>query len=65
MAVWGPYVWADGTHPRSDGVTWNCADCDPDGTHPSAQDAEKLGRMTLGFFTTDLTTRTWFDATSR
>ena len=63
--AWGPYTWADGTHPRSDGLTWNCGDFEPDGTHPSAQGAEKLGRMMLGFFTANPTTRTWFDATSR
>jgi hypothetical protein len=62
--AWGPYTWADGTHPRSDGLTWNCADFSGDGTHPSSPGAKKLGRMLLSFFTTNPTTRTWFDPTS-
>lgn len=63
--AWGPYTWADGTHPRSDGLTWSCADFQRDGTHPSAQGTEKVGRMLLRFFTTDSTARTWFDTPSR
>ena len=63
--AWGPYTWADGTRARADGLTWSCADFAPDGTHPSLQGVEKLGRMLLDFFTTDPTTRTWFNAASR
>jgi hypothetical protein len=55
--AWGPYTWADGTHPRSDGLSWSCTDFRPDGTHPSPQGAEKVGRLLLNFFTTDPTTR--------
>jgi hypothetical protein len=59
---WGPYLWANGTHPRSDGLEWLCSDFGSDGTHPSSQGAEKVAGLLLHFFTTDPTTKTWFDA---
>jgi len=58
--AWGPYTWADGTTPRPDGLIWTCSDFEPDGTHPSAQGADKIGSMLLHFFTTNRTTRSWF-----
>ena len=58
--AWGPYTWADGTTPRPDGLTWSCSDFAPDGTHPSAQGADKVGAALLRFFTTNKTARTWF-----
>ena len=61
--AWGPYLWADGTRPRRDGLEWTCSDFGPDGTHPSAQGAEQVARLLLRFFAHSPTTRTWFDAT--
>ncbi len=59
--AWGPYLWADGTTPRSDGLTWNCpVDYLNDGTHPSIIGRQKVATLLLQFFSTDSTTVPWF-----
>lgn len=59
--AWGPYMWANGLTPRSDGLTWVCSDFQSDGTHPSMPQGQmKVGNMLLDFFSTDQTTKTWF-----
>jgi hypothetical protein len=61
--AWGPYLWANGLIPRSDGLTWICSDFQSDGTHPSIPQGQmKVGNMLLSFFKSDLTTRQWFTA---
>jgi uncharacterized protein (TIGR03437 family) len=60
--AWGPYLWADGTTPRNDGLSWACADLQSDGTHPSAAGQMKVARMLLDFFKSDTTARPWFVA---
>jgi hypothetical protein len=60
--AWGPYVWADGVTPRTDGLAWTCADLQSDGTHPSASGQMKVARMLLDFFKSDTTARPWFVA---
>lgn len=57
---WGPYLWADGTSVRYDGLSWGCADFTDDGTHPSEAGRAKVARMLLDFFKGDSTTRPWF-----
>ncbi len=58
---WGIYQWADGTNPRSDGLTWVCPDdYDPDGNHPSTIGRQKVAGLLMDFFTTDETTTPWF-----
>ncbi len=58
---WGVYLWADGTIPRSDGLTWICPDdYQNDGTHPSPNGSQKVAKMLLQFFKTDSTTFSWF-----
>jgi hypothetical protein len=57
---WGPYLWADGTNPRSDGFVWLCSDLKTDFTHPSATGSQKVAEQLLAFFKTDTTARSWF-----
>ena len=47
---WGPYFWASGATPRSDGLTWLPADFDGDGTHPSASGIRKVVDMMVPFY---------------
>ncbi len=47
--AWGPYLWADGERPRSDGLTWECRDMRGDGVHPSRRGQEKVGEMLITF----------------
>ena len=58
--AWGPYLWADGLTPRSDGMTWECADFANDGTHPSTAGANKVADSLLAFFRWDATTAPWY-----
>ncbi len=59
--AWGPYMWANGLKPRSDGLTWQCSDFQSDGTHPSIPQGQlKVGSMLLSFFKSEPTTTPWF-----
>jgi hypothetical protein len=57
---WGPYLWADGLTPRSDGLTWACDEFADDGTHPGDPARDKVAAMLLDFFRTDETATVWF-----
>lgn len=57
---WGPYTWADGLVPRSDGLVWECADLAADGTHPSSQGAGKVADMMLDFVHTHPLAASWY-----
>jgi Bacterial Ig-like domain (group 3) len=57
---WGPYMWADGVIPRSDGLTWLLSDYASDGFHLSALGAAKDGKAILNVFETDSTAISWF-----
>lgn len=58
--AWGPYLWADGLTPRSDGMTWACSEFANDGTHPSTAGQLKVADSLLAFFRWDETTAPWY-----
>ncbi len=58
--AWGPYMWADGINPRSDGLTWACGEFTDDGTHPNTVGRLKVAEFLRDFFQTDPTTAPWF-----
>jgi hypothetical protein len=59
--AWGPYLWADGTISRNDGLFYICSDFQTDGFHPAPNGArEKVAARLLDFFKTDAITKKWF-----
>lgn len=57
---WGPYMWADGATPRSDGLTWDCSDFTAAGVHPNAKGSAKVASLLSAFFRDDPVARIWF-----
>jgi len=57
---WGPYLWADGMVPRSDGLTYACSDLEADFVHPAAGANEKVADQLRAFLSTDPTAVPWF-----
>lgn len=58
--AWGPYLWADGTSARSDGLTWIAGDFAADGTHPATTGRQKVANMLMDFLLTSPQTQSWF-----
>src|SRR5205807_3926816 len=57
---WAAYTWANGSTPRSDGLTWVPADFTYDGTHPAGPGRAKFGNQEMGFFLSSPFTACWF-----
>jgi hypothetical protein len=58
--AWGPYLWANGTMPRSDGLTWERDDFNADGETLSDKGARKGASMLLDFLLQEPTAASWF-----
>jgi hypothetical protein len=58
--AWGPYLWADGLNPRSDGLIWERSDLANDGTHPSQSGADKVATLLMDFMLDSPFTQPWF-----
>lgn len=57
---WGPYLWADGTTPRSDGLVWLREDLKDDGVHPAKPGIQKVAGLLMDFFKTSEFSACWF-----
>lgn len=57
---WGPYLWADGINPRSDGLMWLCSEFQSDGTHPGPAGCAKVAGMLQTHYITHPTTASWY-----
>jgi hypothetical protein len=62
LLLWGPYLWADGTNPRSDGLTWQASDLEADHTHPSPAGEQKVAALLSSFFATEASAQPWWPA---
>ena len=61
VALWGPYLWADGVKGRAgDDLVYRREDLAGDGTHPSPSGRQKVAELLLKFFKTDPTAKVWF-----
>ena len=58
--TWGPYLWANGTTPREDGLTWERDDFESDGFTLSARGAQKSATELLRFMMREPTASGWF-----
>ena len=62
--AWGPYLWANGAQPRSDGVTWLPGDFEADGVSLSPSGAAKGGAALFDFLLREPTAKGWFSVVS-
>jgi hypothetical protein len=62
LIVWGPYLWADGPVPRSDGLVWLRSEFEEDGVHPAQTGETKVAGLLIDFFKVSPYARCWFVA---
>ena len=62
LLLWGPYIWADGTIPRLDGLVWLPDDFELDNVHPSPSGEQKAADLLSAFFDADDTADEWYDS---
>jgi hypothetical protein len=60
LLLWGPYLWANGTTPRSDGLVWLASDLEGDLTHPGPAGEQKVADMLSAFLATDPAAAPWW-----
>jgi hypothetical protein len=61
LLLWGPYLWADGTHGRKiDGLVWERGNFGADGVHPSESGLQKVADLLMNFLTTEPLAEPWF-----
>ena len=58
---WGPYLWADGANPRSDGLTWERQDFRSDGETLTRSGVAKISSRLLEFLVHEPTAKNWLD----
>ena len=58
--AWGPYLWAPGDRPRSDGLRWTRDLLQGDGVHPSEGGEAVVAGLLMDFFKGSPLTRPWF-----
>jgi len=58
--AWGPYLWANGEKANGNGLFYLETDYSQDGTHPSNNGVQKIGKEIYRFFSTDETAVPWF-----
>jgi hypothetical protein len=57
---WGPYLWANGSEPRHDNLSWQPHDFVNDGIHPSSTGIRKTASMLLEHLLNDPVSQYWF-----
>jgi hypothetical protein len=58
--TWGPYLWANGETPRSDGLVWLRSDFEADGATLSEAGAHKSAGLLMKFLLSEPTAAGWF-----
>ncbi|MBI5170480.1 MAG: DNRLRE domain-containing protein [Candidatus Eisenbacteria bacterium] len=62
LLLWGPYLWANGTAPRADGLTWPITDLETDRVHPAPSGEQKVAALLRAFFAGEVTAAPWWPA---